>query len=142
MSLTYCSDGTGAGTPLIVQKYRIFSSCIFINTKTYAVNDIILVRNTDVWYNSDIDHGAAFAYVCKKNMTSNDVFPIKADASPPPQALATFNNSNEFWQQVSQEDLQNIINSKPPRVGWFYATVVLVILLIFLIINSKPNKKE
>lgn len=87
LTLTYCSDGSGAGTPLLINKYRIFSSCIFINTKLYAVNDIIIVKNEDTWFNEDIDHGAGFAYLCKKNMTLNDVYPLNPYASKPPQAL-------------------------------------------------------
>jgi len=135
LSLSYCSDGSGAGTPLLLNKYRVFSSCIFINTKLYAINDIIIVKNDDLWSNGDIDHGAGFAYLCKKNMTLNDVYPLKPYASPPPQALSSFNGTNEFWRQLSQQELQNMLSPKSQQYkNWFYASMVVIILLIFLVL--------
>jgi hypothetical protein len=133
MSRTYCSDGLGAGTPLLLNKYRIFSSCIFINTKLYAINDIIIVKNEDVWSNGDIDLGAVFAYLCKKNMTLQDVYPLKSYASPPPQALSSFNSTNEFWQQLSQQELQTLLRPNSQQ-NWFYAFLVVVIVLVIVLV--------
>ena len=46
--------------------------------------------------------------------------------------LSSFNSTNEFWQQLSQQELQNMLSPKSQQYkNWFYASMVVVILLIF-----------
>lgn len=136
---TYCSNGSGGGLPIRIGKFRLYFSCIFINTKLYAKNDIIIVGNTDVWANGvDIDRGENLVYLCIKGLTASDVYPLKGNASPPPIASATYDASNEFWMQLSPQDLSDILER--PNANWQSLTLVIFfsfILWIILINSSK-----
>jgi len=127
--------GQGGGIPTKFGKYTLYATCIFINTKTYAKNDIIVLRNSDYgqWNNVDIDLGTYFVYVCTKSLITVDVFPNKSEATPPPQGLATFDASNENWKQISPTQLESLMQ----RNEILYVIVLLVVVVIFFIMYTK-----
>jgi hypothetical protein len=128
-----CSAGEGGGLPLQIGKYKIYAECIFINTKIYKKNDIILVKNGDTWFSPELDSGEMLIYKCLQTMTAEVIYPASNSLNKPPTPNVDHNASNIFWQQLTTRQLQEIISNSQSL--WFLFMVCLII--IFFLFNRK-----